>query len=134
MFKNPLKISLRTILKDRTYSIINITGLTIGIMCSLFLLMYIMHEVSYDRYHANVMLVSTEFFILVGIGMILAFPAAWYFINDWLQNFAYRIALEGEWPTFVISALLAFFITGITVGFHVIRAASANPVRSLRDE
>ena len=81
-----------------------------------------------------VMLVSKEFFLLVGIGMILAFPVAWYFTNSWLQNFAYRIQLEGEWPTFVLSALLAFIITLVTVGFHVVRAASANPVRSLRDE
>jgi putative ABC transport system permease protein len=81
-----------------------------------------------------VMLVSKEFFILVGIGMLLAFPAAWYFTSDWLQNFAYRIELEGEWPTFILSALLAFIITLATVGFHVVRAASANLVKSLRDE
>jgi len=81
-----------------------------------------------------VSLVSKEFFILVGIGMILAFPAAWYFTNRWLQNFAYRINLNGEWMTFLISAMLAFTITFITVGFHVIRAASANPVNALRDE
>ena len=53
MLKNLLKISFRTIAKDKTYSILNITGLTIGITCSLFLLMYILHEVSYDRYHEN---------------------------------------------------------------------------------
>ncbi len=53
MLKNLLKISVRTILKDKTYSLINVTGLTIGITCSLFLLMYILHEVSYDRYHKN---------------------------------------------------------------------------------
>jgi putative ABC transport system permease protein len=81
-----------------------------------------------------VMLVSREFFILVGIGMILAFPVAWYFTDNWLENFAYRIDLNAQWPTFVISALLAFIITLTTVGFHVVRAASANPVKSLRDE
>jgi putative ABC transport system permease protein len=81
-----------------------------------------------------VMLVSKEFFLLVGIGMVLAFPVAWYFTNNWLQNFAYRIQLGGEWPTFLVSALLAFVITFGTVGFHVVRAASANPVKSLRDE
>jgi putative ABC transport system permease protein len=81
-----------------------------------------------------VVLISREFFLLVGIGMLVAFPAAWYFTNTWLQNFAYRIELKGEWITFIISALLAFMITLITVGFHVIRAASANPVNALRDE
>lgn len=81
-----------------------------------------------------VVLVSKEFFLLVGIGMVLALPAAWYFTENWLQNFAYRIELQREWPTFLVSALLAFIITLITVGFHVIRAASANPVNALRDE
>jgi len=81
-----------------------------------------------------VVLVSKEFFLLVGIGMLLAFPAAWYFTEHWLQNFAYRIELFGEWPTFIVSAVLAFVITLITVGYHVVRAASANPVKALRDE
>jgi putative ABC transport system permease protein len=81
-----------------------------------------------------VVLMSKEFFLLVGIGMLLAFPAAWYFTDTWLQNFAYRIELEGEWMTFILSALLAFVITLVTVGFHVIRAASGNPVNALRDE
>src|SRR5688572_11599663 len=53
MFKNLLKIAVRSIIKDKTYSSINILGLTIGITCSLFLLMYILDELSYDRYHKN---------------------------------------------------------------------------------
>jgi putative ABC transport system permease protein len=81
-----------------------------------------------------VFLVSREFFILVGIGTLLAFPFSWYFTESWLQNFAYRINLTGEWLTFVASAFLALSITFLTVSFHVIRAASANPVNSLRDE
>jgi putative ABC transport system permease protein len=81
-----------------------------------------------------VTLVSREFFVLVGIGTLLAFPAAWYFTHQWLQNFAYRINLTAEWPTFIVSALLAFVVTLITVGFHVIRAANANPVNALRSE
>jgi putative ABC transport system permease protein len=81
-----------------------------------------------------VFLVSKEFFLLVGIGMVFAFPAAWYFTDSWLENFAYRIELKGEWATFIVSALLAFVITMLTVGFHVVRAAMANPVKSLRDE
>jgi putative ABC transport system permease protein len=81
-----------------------------------------------------VILVSKEFFLLVGIGMLLAFPFAWYVTQSWLQNFAYRINLNGEWLTFIVSALIAFLITLITVGYHVMRAAAANPVKSLRDE
>lgn len=81
-----------------------------------------------------VTLVSKEFFLLVGLGMLIAFPAAWYFTESWLTNFAYHIELKGEWLTFLIAALLAFVITLMTVGYHVLRAAHANPVRALRDE
>lgn len=81
-----------------------------------------------------VTLVSREFFLLVGLGMLIAFPAAWYFTENWLTNFAYHIELKGEWLTFLLSALLAFMITLLTVGYHVMRAAHANPVKSLRDE
>jgi putative ABC transport system permease protein len=81
-----------------------------------------------------VFLVSKEFFLLVGIGMVLAVPVAWYITNSWLQNFSYRIELSGEWLIFVLSAVIAFVITLVTVGFHVIRAASSNPVHALRDE
>ena len=81
-----------------------------------------------------VALVSKEFFLLVGIGTILALPVAWYITNDWLQNFAYRIELQSEWPTFILSAVIAFAITLLTVGYHVVRTAMTNPVKSLRDE
>src|SRR5258708_24931252 len=53
MLRNLIKISLRNLLKDKGYSAINIAGLTIGITCSLFLLMYILDELSYDKYHVN---------------------------------------------------------------------------------
>lgn len=81
-----------------------------------------------------VLLVSKEFFVLVALGTMLAFPAAWFFTDRWLQNFAYRIQLGDEWGTFVISALMAFVITMITVGYHVVRAAVSNPVNALRNE
>jgi putative ABC transport system permease protein len=84
--------------------------------------------------HSLVILVSKEFFLLVGIGMVLAIPFAWYITSNWLQNFSYRIELSGEWMIFVLSAVIAFVITLLTVGFHVVRAASANPVHALRDE
>ncbi|MBS1505180.1 MAG: ABC transporter permease [Bacteroidetes bacterium] len=81
-----------------------------------------------------VLLVAKEFFLLVGLGTLIAYPAAWYFTNRWLQNFAYRIELTNEWFTFLISALLAMSITLLTVGYHVVRAAVANPIKALRDE
>lgn len=81
-----------------------------------------------------IILISGEFILLVGIGTLISFPAAWYFTDAWLQNFAYRIQLTNEWMTFLSSASLAFVITFFTVGFHVLRAATANPVNALRDE
>lgn len=53
MLKNLLKVTIRNILKEKSYSFINILGLTIGITCSVFLLLYIVDELSYDRYHEN---------------------------------------------------------------------------------
>src|SRR5690606_16367479 len=53
MFKNLFKIAVRNLVKDKIYSLINILGLTIGITCSLLLFMYILDELSYDRYHKN---------------------------------------------------------------------------------
>src|SRR5689334_24181908 len=53
MLKNLILIAWRNIRKDKTYSAINILGLTIGITCSMILLMYILDELSFDRYHAN---------------------------------------------------------------------------------
>ncbi|AYB30148.1 ABC transporter permease [Chryseolinea soli] len=81
-----------------------------------------------------VLLVAREFFVLVGIGTLVSYPLAWYFTSTWLQSFAYKIELSNEWLTFVLSALLAGVITLLTVGYHVMRAASANPVKALRDE
>lgn len=79
-------------------------------------------------------LVSKEFIILVMIATLIACPIAWYFMDNWLQAFAYKIELSGETMTFLLSALLALIITMITVGFHTAKAATANPVDALKDE
>jgi len=77
-------------------------------------------------------LLSTEFFVLVFLSCIIAAPVAWYYLNNWLDNYDYRI--EIEWPVFVLAASGALVITLITVSFQAIRAAIANPVKSLRTE
>jgi len=81
-----------------------------------------------------VVLVSREFMMLVGISILIAFGLAWYITEQWLQRFAYRIDLSAEWLTFLVSAAVATVITLVTIGYHVFRAASANPVNVLRDE
>jgi ABC-type lipoprotein release transport system permease subunit len=77
-------------------------------------------------------LLSADFLKLVLIAVVIATPIAGYAMHAWLQGFSYRIALTG-W-IFLFSGLLALVIALLTVSFQAIRAAVANPVRSLRNE
>ena len=77
-------------------------------------------------------LLSKDFLRLVFISAIIAFPLSWWFMHKWLQNYAYRISID--WWVFVIAGLLALLIALITISFQSIRAAVANPVKSLRTE
>jgi len=79
-----------------------------------------------------VALLSRDFIKLVSIAAVIAFPLAWWFINNWLKDFEYRINIQ--WWVFVIAALLVMFLTVLTVGIQAVRAALANPVKSLRTE
>jgi putative ABC transport system permease protein len=77
-------------------------------------------------------LLSASFLKLVLIAFAIAVPIAWYFMNKWLQNFAYRIALS--WWIFLLSAGVIVLLAFITVSYHTLKAAIANPVKSLRSE
>ena len=77
-------------------------------------------------------LFSREFTILIVIAFALAVPAAYYMMNNWLQNFAFRIKME-IW-IFLLAILASVFIAWITVGYKSIKAATSNPVKSLRME
>ncbi|HWB92177.1 MAG TPA: FtsX-like permease family protein, partial [Puia sp.] len=79
-----------------------------------------------------VAMLSRDFVRLVFIASVIAFPLAWWGMNQWLQGFAYRIGVS--WWIFVVAALTAVAIALVTVSFQTIRAALANPVRSLRSE
>ncbi len=79
-----------------------------------------------------VTLLSKDFLKLVAIAALLAFPVAWYFMNNWLQDFAYRINMP--WWVFIIAGVTAGFIALVTISFQAIKAAVANPVKSLRTE
>ncbi len=79
-----------------------------------------------------VALLSLDFLKLVMIGILVAMPVAWYVMDGWLQQFAYRINLD-VW-VFVIAAAVAVFIAFVTVSFQSVRAALLNPVESLKDE
>jgi putative ABC transport system permease protein len=75
---------------------------------------------------------SKEFLILVGISFVLAVAPAWYFMRQWLADFAYRIELDVA--VFLLSGLMAFVVASLTIGFQALKAAKTNPVNSLRYE
>jgi len=77
-------------------------------------------------------LLSIDFLKLVIISCLIAFPLAWWMMNNWLQEYDYRI--EINWSIFLFAGLLAILIALITVSFQAIKAAMANPVNSLRSE
>jgi ABC-type antimicrobial peptide transport system permease subunit len=77
-------------------------------------------------------LLSKEYIILVIISFLIASPIAWYVMNSWLQNFAYRINIG--WWVFALTGVIVLLITMLTVGFQSYRAASKNPVEALRYE
>lgn len=77
-------------------------------------------------------LLSKDFLSLVIVASIIAFPIAWWVMNQWLQDFVYRVSIG--WWIFLIAGIIAIIITLLTVSFLAIKAAVANPVKSLRTE
>ncbi len=77
-------------------------------------------------------MIMRDFLKLVIIASVFAFPIAWWGMNKWLQNFAYRVDMG--WWIFLIAALIAVAVTLITISYQAIKAAIANPVTSLRSE
>ena len=77
-------------------------------------------------------MLSTDFLKLVIISAAIAFPLAWWAMIKWLQGFAYRVNIN--WWVFAIAGILALLIALLTVSFQAIKAAVANPVKSLRTE
>jgi putative ABC transport system permease protein len=79
-----------------------------------------------------VTLLSKDFLKLTLVATIIAFPIAWWWMNKWLEDFAYRININ--WTVFLIAGLCTLFVALLTVCFQAIKAAIANPVKSLRTE
>ncbi|PWT99075.1 MAG: hypothetical protein C5B52_11240 [Bacteroidetes bacterium] len=79
-----------------------------------------------------IQLLAKDFIKLVFIAIIIATPIAWYIMNKWLQDFAYKISIG--WSVFVIAGILAIIIAMISISVQSIKAAIANPVKSLRTE
>jgi putative ABC transport system permease protein len=79
-----------------------------------------------------VSILSTDFLKLIFISLIISIPLAWMATNKWLQNYPYRITLS--WWLFALAGMLVILIALFTISFQSIKAAIANPVKSLRTE
>ena len=119
------------------------TGLAIFIAClglfglAAFITRQRIKEIGIRKVHGAsvggvVALLSKDFIRLVLLSILIATPVAWYTMHRWLQNFAYRIELQ--WWMFALAGLLAMLIALLTVSFQSVKAALANPVKSLRSE
>jgi putative ABC transport system permease protein len=77
-------------------------------------------------------LLSKDFLLLVMIAFVIAIPVSWWVMHSWLQNYAYRINIT--WWVFAVAGIVALCIALVTISFQAIKAAVANPVKSLRTE
>lgn len=77
-------------------------------------------------------MLSTQFIRLVGIASLIAFPIGWLAMNRWLEGFAYRVSIQ--WWVFAMAGMVAVLVAILTVSVQAIKAAVANPVKSLRSE
>jgi len=78
------------------------------------------------------LLVSKEFIGMVGLAFLIAVPFSWWGMNQWLLEFAYRVPVS--WWVFPLAGLAALAIAIATVSFQAAKAATANPIDSLRSE
>jgi ABC-type antimicrobial peptide transport system permease subunit len=81
---------------------------------------------------AILILLSREFTLLIGIAFLIAAPIAWYFMHSWLQQYAYHVRLG--LGLFAITIMGSIMIAWLTVGYTALKAALANPAKSLRNE
>jgi len=79
-----------------------------------------------------IQLLAKEFIVLLVIAWVIAFPLAWWVMTKWLENFAYRITIHAG--VFIAAGIVALLIALLSVSFQAIKAAIANPVKSLRTE
>ncbi|MDP4265636.1 MAG: ABC transporter permease [Bacteroidota bacterium] len=82
---------------------------------------------------ANIVsMISRDFLKLIFVASFIAFPLAWWSMNKWLQDFAYRINIS--WWAFAVAGVITLLIALLTISFQAVKAATANPVNSLRTE
>ena len=106
MLRHYFTIGLRSLMRERLNTVINLVGLGLGMACALL--------------------------ISLPIANVAAWPAAWYVAQRWLDSFAYRISLS-IWP-FVLAAVVTLIIVILTVSAQAVRAVLTNPVEALHYE
>ena len=130
MVKNYFKTAWRNLIRGKSFSIINISGLSVGMAGAILILLWL--KVLGASIPGIIALLSKDFLKLVALAIVIASPVAWWAMNKWLQDFAYRISIS--WKVFFIAGIAAIMIAFITLSFQTIKAAMANPVKSLRTE
>jgi putative ABC transport system permease protein len=150
MLKNYFKVAFRNIMRKKLFSFINIMGFTVAISCSLIifcgsatklvmigLISFITERKTKEIWICKVLrssilgivsMLSIDFIKWVTIASAISYPITYYFMNKWLQDFAYRI--EISWWMFALFGGIA----SVTVSFQALKAAIANPVESLKYE
>lgn len=176
MLQNYLKIAVRNLLRNKSYSFINIAGLSMGVACCLLLVLFILDEYSVDKHQANLenlYRITTEFKGETGIDKLASTSppiamalkdeipeienavrvlnppgvsqnlikyedklfyetAAWWFLNNFLERYPYRI--EISWWVIALAGAFALAVALIVVSTQALRVALSNPVNSLRNE
>lgn len=126
MFKNYLKVVIRNLFKHKTYSLINILGLAVGLTCTLLI------QVLGASVQRIIIMLSKEFLKWILIANLIAWPLAYFAMNQVLQDYAFRISIS-LW-VFFFAGFCTLLIALLTIVWQAIKAAYANPVESLRYE
>jgi len=149
--QNNLKIALRSFRNNKFYSILNLSGLVVGMATTLSIFIACLGLLGLIGYTIEqrtkeigirkvlgasvtsiVGLLAKDYLKLVLLAFFIAIPFSWYFMTDWLNDFAYRIELE--WWMFGMAGLVAVLIAFATIGVQSMKAALVNPVESLKTE
>lgn len=136
--KSSIRIIFRHLWRQKLFTALNIIGLAIGIAaCWIPSAFQRAKEISIRKILGASMpgiikMLSSDFVKLIVIALLVAVPVAWWAMDQWLADFAYRITIQ--WWMFGLAGLFAIAVALITVSYQSVRAALANPVDSLRNE
>lgn len=128
MFQSYVKIAWRNIWRNTAFSVTNLLGLSIGITCTILIFLWVQDELTYDKFHANYngiykIMANRDFNNQMFTDENMVLP---------LDKYTYRISIS-IW-LFAIVGVIVLLLTLVVVSLNTMRAATANPVKSLRTE